>query len=61
MVIAPEENVEKTNNAFPLRESAPGLSVCTALACHDVLEVGQGITGGKKCAFRSHLPSRHGI
>lgn len=46
---------------FPLRERAPGFSVCAALACHDVLEVVQGIYRGKKCAFCSHLPLRRGI
>lgn len=51
MVIAPEETVEKTNNAFSSEHSAPGLSVCAALACDDVLELGQGITGGRNVLF----------
>lgn len=32
MVIAPEETVEKSNNAFSSEHSGPGLSVCAALA-----------------------------
>lgn len=51
MVIAPEEAVEKTNNAFSSEHSAPSLSVYAALACDDVLEVGQGITGGRNVLF----------
>lgn len=36
---------------FPFEPSAPGLSVCAALACDDVLELGQGITGGRNALF----------
>ena len=38
MVIAPEETVEKTNNAFSSEHSAPVLSAHAASACDDVLE-----------------------
>lgn len=38
MVIAPEETVEKSNNAFSSEYSAPGLSARAASACDDVLE-----------------------
>lgn len=51
MVIAPEKTVEKTNNAFSSEHSAPGLYACAALACDDVLELGQGITGGRNVLF----------
>lgn len=51
MVIAPEETVKKTNNVFSSEHTAPGLSVCAALACDDVLEVGQGITQERNAIF----------
>ena len=49
MVIAPEETVEKTNNAFSSEHRS--LSVCAAFARDDVLELGQGITGGRNVLF----------
>lgn len=51
MVIGLQETVEHSNNAFSSEHSTPVLSVCAALACDDVLEAGQGITGGKNVLF----------
>lgn len=53
MVIAPEETIQQTNNAFSSEHSAPGLTMWAALASDDVLEVGQGIIGEEMCLFLS--------
>lgn len=48
-----EETLEKTNIAFPSEHSNPGLCVCAALACDDVLELGQRITREEMCFLSS--------
>lgn len=53
MVIASEETVEKSNNAFSSEHCAPGLSVCAALVCDNVLELVQGLLGEEMCFLLS--------
>lgn len=51
MVIALEETVEHPNNAFWLKHSVPGHSMCAVALPSDILEEGQQTTVGRNVQF----------